>query len=253
LPWPWRPAPSGADIAVGHRPGVSIERKRHVREGNAYRLASSLAIAGVVVVAVASRFHGGAEPQNLLSVLPKYAANPYWKAVHFGQFLGPDGQCAHTYSERPTTSVGLSARYAGHRNRHRRREQLRRQYAVDGVAIQFVARVFVEAPAHERAMALSAAEGVRHIEQGLSGRAAINLGITLALCGGAIISSRVLARWLGWAAVLVGAALLVSGVSIYSLGFSQHVLGFWAGVLLLAWMLTAAVVLWRRSSGDGDP
>ena len=59
-----------------------------MREGNAYRLASSLAIAGVVVVAVASRFHGGAEPQNLLSVLPKYAANPYWKAVHLGQFLG---------------------------------------------------------------------------------------------------------------------------------------------------------------------
>ncbi len=58
-----------------------------MREGNAYRLASSLAIAGVVVVAVASRFHGGAEPQNLLS-LPKYAANPYWKAVHLGQFLG---------------------------------------------------------------------------------------------------------------------------------------------------------------------
>ena len=41
LPWPWRPAPSGADIAVGHRLGVSIERTRHVREGNAYRLASN--------------------------------------------------------------------------------------------------------------------------------------------------------------------------------------------------------------------
>src|SRR5713101_3466544 len=81
LPWPWRPAPSGADIAVGHRPGVSIERKRHVREGNAYRLASSLAIAGVVVVAVASRFHGGAEPQNLLSVSGVSILNPQYVGV----------------------------------------------------------------------------------------------------------------------------------------------------------------------------
>jgi hypothetical protein len=223
-----------------------------VKEGNAYRLASGLALTGVVVAAVASRLHGGAEPQNLLSVLPEYAANPYWKAVHLGQFLGFLLMASalilvlndlRQESASPLATLGIvtaivaASSYAAN-------------HAVDGVAIQFVARVVVEAPAHERAMALSVAESVRHIEQGLSGLAAINLGITLALCGGAIIASRVLARWLGWAAVLVGAAQLVSGVSIYSLGFSQHVLGFWAGVSLLAWMLAAAVVLWRRSSGD---
>jgi hypothetical protein len=51
----------------------------------------------------------------------------------------------------------------------------------------------------------------------------------------------------------VGAAELVSGGSIYCLGFSQHVVGFWAGVSLLVWMLAAAVVLWRRSDRAVEP
>jgi hypothetical protein len=225
-----------------------------MKERNTYRLASALALAGAVVVAVASRFHGGAEPQNLLSVLPEYAANTHWKAVHLGQFLGfllmvgalilvlndlRQKAASPLATLGVVTAIVAASTYAAN-------------YAVDGVAIQFVARVFVEAPVQERATALSIAEAMRHIEQGLSGLAAINLGIALALCGGAIISSRVLASWLGWAAAFVGAAELVSGVAIYFLGFSQHVVGFWAGVSVLAWMLAAAVVLLRRSGRDVD-
>jgi hypothetical protein len=223
-----------------------------VKHRNAYRLASALAIAGVVVVAVASHFHGGAEPQNLSSVLPDYAANPSWQAVHLGQLLGfllMDGALILVLNElrqetaSPLATLGIvtailaASGYAANQ-------------AVDGVAIHFVAQVFVAAPAQERAIALGIADAVRHIEQGLSGLAAMNLGIALALCGGAIVTSRVLARSLGWTAVLVGTAQLVSGVAIYFRGFSQHVLGFWAGVALLAWMLAAAVALWRRSDRE---
>ena len=43
------------------------------------------------------------------------------------------------------------------------------------------------------------------------------------------------------------------GISIYFLGFSQHVLAFWAGVSLLIWMLAASVVLWWRSDDDVTP
>jgi hypothetical protein len=188
-----------------------------------------------------------------VGVLPEYAANPYWKAVHLGQFLGLlliVGALMLVLNDlrraSPLATLGSVAEVVA-------ASSYVANQAVDGVAIQFVARVFVEAPAQERAMALSIAEAVRHIEQGLSGMVAINLGIALALLGGAIISSRGLPSWLGWTAALVGAAQLVIGMTIYFLGFSQHVLAFWAGVSLLIWMLAASVVLWRRSDDDVAP
>ena len=160
-----------------------------------YRLTSALALAGAVVTAVATRFHGGAEPQYLSRVLPEYAANPYWTAVHLGQFLGfflMSGALILVLNDlrqksgSPVAILGLGAAIVA-------ATTYAANYAADGVGIQFVARVFVEAPAPERAMALGVAEAMRHIEQGLSGLATINLGIALALCAAAIISSRVVA------------------------------------------------------------
>jgi hypothetical protein len=221
-----------------------------MKQWNVRRFASVLMIAGPVIAIVAGRFHGGVDPQNLVGVLPQYAANPYWKVVHLGQFLGLlliVGALMLVLNDlrraSPLATLGSVAAVVA-------ASSYAANQAVDGIAIQFVARAFVEAPAQERAMALSIAEAVRHIEQGLSGMVAINLGIALALLGGSIISSRALPSWLGWTAALAGAAQLVTGISLYFLGFSQHVRAFWAGVSLLIWMLAAAVVLWRRSDDD---
>jgi hypothetical protein len=224
-----------------------------MKQRNVRRCASVLMIAGVVIAIAASHFHGGTDPQNLVGVLPQYAANPYWKAVHLGQFLGLlliVGALMLVLNDlrraSPLATLGGVAAVVA-------LSSYAANQALDGIAIQFVARAFVEAPAQERAMALSIAEAVRHIEQGLSGMVATNLGIAFALLGGAIILSRVLPSWLGWTAALAGAAQLVIGISIYFLGFSQHVLSFWAGVLLLTWMLAASVVLWWRSDDDVTP
>jgi hypothetical protein len=220
---------------------------------NVRRFASVLMIAGPVVAVAAGRFHGGVDPQNLVGVLPQYAANPYWKVVHLGQFLGLlliVGALVLVLNDlrraSPLATLGSVAAVVA-------LSSYAANQAVDGIAIQFVARAFVEAPAQERAMALSIAEAVRRIEQGLSGMVAINLGIAFALLGGAIISARVLPSWLGWTAALAGVAQLVIGISIYFLGFSQHVLSFWAGVSLLIWMLAAAVVLWWRNDDGVTP
>jgi membrane protein implicated in regulation of membrane protease activity len=75
------------------------------------------------------------------------------------------------------------------------------------------------------------AEAVSHVEQGLSGMTAINLGIAFALLGGAIISSGTVASWLGCTAALVGVVQMVS---------------------VLIWMVAAAAVLWRQSSHNAD-
>jgi hypothetical protein len=41
---------------------------------------------------------------------------------------------------------------------------------------------------------------------------------------------------------------LIAGVSLYYFGFSQHVLSFWSSVLLLLWLIAAAIVLWREGA-----
>ncbi|HEV8338780.1 MAG TPA: hypothetical protein VGR25_03875 [bacterium] len=98
-----------------------------------------------------------------------------------------------------------------------------------------------------KAVALCLAETVRSIEQGLTSFVTLNLGITLVLSGSAIVSSRVFPGWFGWTAVVVGGGYLVSSLSFYYLGFSQHAVGFWSGILLAIWVLGAGLLLWRES------
>ena len=64
---------------------MTTQNDRTARQG--LRVGAALAVVGVVVIVVASRFHGGTDPADLQTVLPQYAANPNWKAAHLGQFL----------------------------------------------------------------------------------------------------------------------------------------------------------------------
>lgn len=216
---------------------------------HALRGGAVLAVLSIIIAAAANLLHGGTDPGNLQIVLPEYAANPNWKAVHLGQFIGfmaMIGSLAvllNYLKEKSGTIFALlgliaaivaASTYAAN-------------HAVDGVAIQYVAEVWSSATGDERAQAFQLAETVRHIEQGLSGLTALNLGITLLLCGLAIISSHVFARWFGWAALLVGSVYLVSGVALYYVGFSQHELSFWSSILLLIWLVVLALLLWRES------
>lgn len=216
---------------------------------NTLRRGAALAITSIIIAAVATSFHGGTDPSNLQVVLPEYAANPNWKAAHLGEFIGYMAMLGSlaillSYIKEKSGSIfallGLIAATVA-------ASTYAANHAVDGVAIRYVAEAWVNAPPEEKTLTFRVAETVRHIEQGLSGLAALNLGITLLLGGFAIISSHIFTKWFGWAALLVGSSYLVSGVSLYYLGFSQHVLSFWTGILLLIWLMVMALLLWRES------
>src|SRR5262249_60647950 len=68
--------------------GDESATKHTAAKRHALRAGAGLAIVGIVVIIVASRFHGGTDPADLQTVLPQYAANPHWKAAHLGQFIG---------------------------------------------------------------------------------------------------------------------------------------------------------------------
>jgi hypothetical protein len=215
---------------------------------NTLRVGAALAVIGVVVTVVASRLHGGTDPADLQTVLPQYAANPNWKAVHLGQFVGflfiiysliillrhlkEHSNSVFALLGMVTATVSAATLAANH--------------AVDGVAIRYVAENWMNAPPEGKVAAMNLAQAVRHVEQGLTALFEFNLGIALLLCSAAILSSLAFPKWLGAAALPVGAVYLVVGISLYYFGFSQHVLSFWSSVLLLIWSFAAAYVLWQE-------
>ena len=186
--------------------------KHDAAQRHALRAGAGLAIVGIVVIVVASRFHGGTDPADLQTVLPEYAANPHWKAAHLGQFIGFLCIAASLIillrhlqetSDSVLALLGMTvvviaaATFAAN-------------HAVDGVAIRYVAENWVSAPPKGKVAAMGLAQAVRHIEQGLSALVAFNLGVALLLCSGAILSTRVLPGWLGAAAAPVGMVYLIA-------------------------------------------
>lgn len=142
-------------------------------------------VLGLLVYFVADVLHDGHDPAHLETVLPEYASNADWLAVHLGQFGGIAlltvamiSVAASFVRERPSSVVGrlvpgaALVTLAVHAV----------DQAVDGIATKFVAQAYVDASADERAaQVLLVADAVRHIEIGLTGMFQLLLGLTLAL------------------------------------------------------------------------
>lgn len=213
------------------------------------RIGAVSPIVGLVVIFVAEVFHGGHEPANLRATLPVYADNPYWEAVHIGQFLGflllLPGFVALHRSIRESASGALArlgfvfalvglAIYGANQG-------------VDGVAIQFVAEQWVEAPAVEKQDAFRLANSVRHIEIGLSSFTELALAIALLLFGLAIGLGEAYPRSLGWSAIAIGTIYGAVGVLVAHHGFTNVGVSQAASVLFAIWLIALAANLWRKA------
>lgn len=209
-----------------------------------------MAFLSIPVLVISALFHGGHNPANLQAVLPEYSANPNWKAVHLGQFVGFLMMIGSVVVLLDYTRVKIGTPFAllGFLTAFVAASTYAVNHAVDGVAIKYVADIYVDASPADKVIAFRLAETVRHVEQGLSSMVAINLGFTLLLCGCAILLSDAFDKWLGSAALMVGSCYIISGLFLNYVGFSQHVFSFWIGNLLLIWLLTVAISLWRESN-----
>lgn len=217
---------------------------------NTLRVAAVLAMLSIMILFGADLLHGGMDPANLQSVLPEYADNLNWKAVHLAQFIGSlmaIGSAVILLNHIRTKSGSVFA-LLGLLTAFVAASTYAANQAVDGVAIQFVAQNYVNAAPTDQNTAFQIAEAVRHIEQGLSSLAALNLSLTILLGGLAIITTDVVTRGLGWGALIAGGAYLVFALALNFLGFSEHILGFWVTNLLAVWLIAMGVVLWRESS-----
>jgi hypothetical protein len=234
-------------VNANHRPGQR-------GDGALLRLAAVAAPLGILVQFVATAFHGGHDPGDLPRVLPDYADNAGWLAVHLAQFAG--------VALATTAFVALSRLLAQDRRQSAALARLglvaavvalavyAANQAVDGVAIKFVADTYVSAAPADRADALLVAEAVRHVELGLTSLFELNLGTALVLFGLAMTWSVTHPTWLGLVAVADGLGWVVVAVVLAARGFEVSTSGPALAVVYLLglWLIAVAVLLWRNAS-----
>ena len=221
-------------------------------------LAFSLRIAalsfggGIAVLLLASLFHPGDAPAHVSHLaFAEYAQSAAWTDAHVGQFLG---------------ILLILLGFAGLRERLRTDAPLAAALstpammaavatlsvaavlqAVDGPALRHVVVAWHDAPAAASDPALRVAEAVRWIEIGLNSYLRILLGLTLALFGAALATSRLFPRWLGWLGLAGGAGSALQGLYVGHFGFDASVIPAIAlpSLVYFAWFMAMAVILWR--------
>jgi hypothetical protein len=204
-----------------------------------------LAPLGVVVYLVSSAFHGGEQADDLPAVLPQYAANQLWLVSHAGQLLGmllllAGWATSLTWlSKRPSTVtrarvVLLLAAAVYTINQ-----------AVDGVAVQHVAQVYVGSPAQQQPTALLVADAVRHVEIGLTGAFQALLGVALLLTAVAVAGGQ---RWFAGLSAVVAAGWLVLAADVARNGFANTGPTSVAALGLVVWVVGLLVL--GRSAGQ---
>jgi hypothetical protein len=190
-------------------------------------LAGGLLVGGLLLNLVGTVFHpAGREEDELEVIFTKYADSDAWVAIHLGQFIGI-----------LIALAGLLALYRAF-VLHRDASVLARfavgatiataaalavLQAVDGVALKQAVDAWTDASGAQKAIRFDNAETLRWLEWGIQSYFRVLLGISFVLFGVAIITTRLVAAWLGWVAVLAGVLSVAIGIDV---GYSGLESGF---------------------------
>lgn len=247
----------GARLEVGRARVTHSDRPEAGAPGGSdralARLGAITAPVGIVTFVLATALHPGHDPGNLAVVLPEYAADTHWLAIHLIQFFG--------MALATIGLVGLSSSISQEQGRSAVPARLGGgaavvalavyavNQAVDGVAIKFVADRYLTATPADEPGVLLLADTVRHLEIGTTSVSQLALGVALVLSGLAIGWSPRYPSWLGWAAALIGTGSVTLAVLLASRGFGVSVSPFAMTVtyLLGLWILLLSVPLWRAT------
>ncbi len=93
--------------------------------------------------------------------------------------------------------------------------------AVDGIALKVMVDRWARASPESQSLLFEGAFAVRQIEIGFASIVMLFFGLTAMLYVGAFWLSEDAPNWLGWLAMLSGAAMLVSGIMYAYTGFSE--------------------------------
>jgi len=216
------------------------------------RIGSAAAVLGAVVLLVATMLHPmRADPNDPGAAFAEYAADRFWVASHFAQFVGAllifAGLHALTRSlegdrGRPLADLALLVAVAA-------LASAAVLQAVDGVALKVMVDRWAAAPAVQKPAAFEAALAVRHIEVGVAAFSTFLFGTAGVLFGIALAAGGRYPAWLGWLAIIGGAGTMVGGVLTAFTGFSpaEMSVAMPSNVVMLVWIAASGIVLWRRA------
>ena len=120
--------------------------------------------------------------------------------------------------------------------------------AVDGVALKVMVDAWAAAPAAQKEVIFHAAFAVRQVEIGLASVLSLLFGLTVTGYGVALLVDKAYPKWMGGLAIVGGVPTMVAGVVMAYTGFSglAMAINMSANALLLVWMCTLGVCMWRR-------
>jgi uncharacterized membrane protein len=179
------------------------------------RVGAALAIAGGVVTLVFNGLHPHPSDPTPEAFLREVAGHPYWTTLHLGLSLGVllivGGLASLTDVLRQQRGAQLA--WFGLLTVVLGAALFLVNFAIDGLAMQGIARAWVTAAPAEQATALRVADALDRTNFGLYTFETLLLpGLPFILYGFALVVSGTYPRPLGWAAVLGGCVSLVAGL-----------------------------------------
>jgi hypothetical protein len=195
-----------------------------VAERTLLRFGGGLLVGGFLLTVLATHEHPAGDDDNHLVIFTKYAGSHFWVAVHLVQFAGVlialGGflvlyRVLQVRGEIPVlagfalgAAIASAATWAV-------------LQAVDGVALKQAVDAWTAASGPQKAVRFADAETVRWTEWGINCYFRVLFGLTMVLFGAGIARTGIVARWLGWIAVLGGALYMATGIAVGYAGFES--------------------------------
>ena len=215
------------------------------------KVGAMCAIGGASVLFIGTYLHPmRADPNDTVTAFTEYAADPVWIVSHLTQlvgvilmvvallFLAQELECAggkgwsHIATGGAIASLGVAAVLQ----------------AVDGIALKHMVDAWAVAPASQKEVTFQAALAVRQVEIGLASMGNLLFGLTVICYGMALLGDGTYPKWMSGLAIVGGVATAIAGGMIAYTGFSgpAMAINMPASSILLVWMLSLGVLMWRR-------
>jgi hypothetical protein len=215
------------------------------------RIGATCAIAGTVLLFAGTYLHPmKADPNEAVAAFAEYAADHLWVASHLIQLMGVAlVVVALLFLAKQLESVSGTAwariAAAGAIASLAMTAALQ---AVDGIALKIMVDAWAAAPAAQKEAAFLAAFAVRQVEVGLASVLSLLFGLTVTVYGVALLVDGTYPKWVSRLAIVGGVPITGAGVVMAYTGFSRlaMAINLPASSILLLWMLTLGVLMWRQ-------
>jgi len=234
-----------------------MKTEQKMQHRNASKAGATCAIAGAALLCAGTYLHPmEANPNEPVAAFTEYAADDFWIASHLMQLAGVASMVAALLCLTTVLEVrrgsGIARVAAG--GAIASLALAAALQAVDGIALKNMVDAWAAAPASQKGEVFHAAFAVRQIEVGLASMAILSFGLTTTLYGVALIGARIYPTWFVALAMASGVPMIASSVVMAYSGFSglSMAINMPASAILLVWMLTLGVLMWRQDGVSLD-